>query len=142
MSESWIRIDEGEPPFDGEYLVTLERTSDGSRFTRTLEWCGYVGNFIGYDPRGLSIIAWKPMPEPYEGDKYDQLQAEIDRRIEQIKALKRERNEIEEDRDRWKRRYESQRERYSETLGMLSQISEILHEDGYFCPAEEDKYDH
>jgi len=71
MSESWIRIDEGEPPFDGEYLVTLERTSDGSRFTRVLDWKYYIDGFGGYDPRGLSIIAWKPMPEPYEGDKYD-----------------------------------------------------------------------
>ena len=71
MSESWIRIDEGYPFQDDECLVTLERTSDGSRFTRVLEWKYYIDGFGGYDPRGLSIIAWKPMPEPYEGDKYD-----------------------------------------------------------------------
>ena len=46
-------------------------TQDGSRFTRTLEWSGYVSDFIGYDYEELSIIAWKPMPQPYEEDKYD-----------------------------------------------------------------------
>jgi len=71
MSESWIHIDEGEPPVDGEYLVTLERTSDGSRFTRTLNWAGYLGGFVGYNPKGLEIIAWKLMPEPYGEDKYE-----------------------------------------------------------------------
>ena len=135
MSESWTHIYEGYPSQDGEYLVTVKRISDGLRFTRTLEWSYYIDGFGGYDPRGLSIIAWKPMPEPYEGGKYDQLQAEIKRRIEQKQ------NEIEEDRNRWKGRHEAQSERYSEILGMLSRISEILHEDGYFCPAEGDKYE-
>ena len=62
----WIPVSERLPKEMGLYLVTLEYKEHGKSVT-TL-W--YHGKQIGWDFRVADVvIAWMPLPKPYEGDK-------------------------------------------------------------------------
>lgn len=67
--EDWIPVGEKNPDTEGEWIVTFE-TKSGARISGTAyfehgEWMSY-GGFSD-----LKIVAWRPWPEPFEGNKHE-----------------------------------------------------------------------
>lgn len=59
--QKWIPLSEHEPEEEGEYIVTFD---DGDV---TVLW--YAGNDWDYCLYTASVIAWMPLPEPYDETK-------------------------------------------------------------------------
>lgn len=81
ISEKWIPIDDGLPPLGTTLIVTIQDTLRQRRELRYPVYYrqSYYGNGYGFYQYGVEehillpefseVIAWTPLPEPYEGVK-------------------------------------------------------------------------
>lgn len=73
--DEWIPVSEQEPDVGGIYLVTAKMVSNYTSDTLTVgtdiarRVSDNIWTFGGEELKGTEIIAWMPLPEPYEETK-------------------------------------------------------------------------
>ena len=60
-STRWIPVSERPPEKDGDYLVTLD-----FEWGREIEMGWLIDG--EWNPNGHAVVAWMPLPEPWEGE--------------------------------------------------------------------------
>ncbi len=66
--DDWIPVTERLPEHEDEVIVTV--IENGDKTFTGIDWCmSYDGSWFNWGSFPYEVIAWKELPEPYEGEK-------------------------------------------------------------------------
>ena len=64
----WVSVAKyGNPKFEKMYEVTVMKINDNTRWT-DIDFYNVLSGFSKDNVKGLHIVAWRNLPEPYKGD--------------------------------------------------------------------------